>query len=376
MKEANQGKQLHSDGPATWIRRARRHWRKWLALALLVLAGAAGYRLWLSSYASAVPQSGGGHEPIVVYIPPDSGFAAIKQALIDSHVIDDDIRFGLLARRMAAVGKLQAGEYCFTADLSHRAIIEKLAKGEVYYRPLTIPEGFNIYQIGDLLATGFGYDRNDFLRQVQDQKLIKSLGLDVPSLEGYLFPDTYFVTRGQMLNEIVAMMVHRFNKVFNEIAKQNQGSRPAAPPQAVSRHEIVILASIVEKETALPEERPLIAGVFLNRLKKEMKLQADPTVIYGIADFNGNITRQDLITPSPYNTYTQTGLPAGPIANPGKESLVAVLRPAATDYLYFVAQNDGSHFFSSTLEEHNRAVIRFQKQRRLSAQESAVEKKQ
>jgi len=364
VKDGNQGKQVRRDGPATWLWRGRRHWQKWLVLALgVALAVASGYRLWVSSYASSVPQSDGGHEPIVVYIPPDSGFAAIKKTLIASHVIDDDIRFGLLARRMASVGRLQAGEYLFTPELSHQAIIEKLARGEVYYRPLTIPEGFNIFQIGDLLASGFGYDRNDFLRHVQDQQLIRSLGLDVPSLEGYLFPDTYFVTRGQKLEKIVAMMVQRFNDVFAEISKQDKSSSRSAP-QAFSRHEIVILASIVEKETALPAERPLIAAVFLNRLKKDMKLQADPTVIYGIADFNGNITRQDLITPSPYNTYTKTGLPAGPIANPGKESLVAVLRPADTGYLYFVAQNDGSHFFSSSLEEHNRAVIRFQKQRK------------
>jgi len=374
VKEENQGKQVHRDGPATWIRR-RRHWQKWLVLVLFVLAIPLCFRLWVSSYASSVPQSGSGHESIVVYIPPDIGFASIKKTLIDRHVIDDDIRFGLLARRMGVVGKLQAGEYCFPADLSHQAIIEKLAKGEVYYRPLIIPEGFNIFQIGDLLATGFGYDRNDFLRHVQDQKLIKSLGLDVTSLEGYLFPDTYFVTRGQMLNEIVSMMVHRFNDAFAEISNQDKSCRLSAP-HSISLHEIVILASIVEKETALPEERPLIAAVFLNRLKKKMKLQADPTVIYGIADFNGNITRKDLITPSPYNTYTKTGLPAGPIANPGKEALVAVLHPADADYLYFVAKNDGSHYFSSSLQEHNRAVIRFQKQRRLSAKESALEKNQ
>jgi UPF0755 protein len=330
---------------------------------LFVLAISLCFRLWVSSYASSVPQSGSGLSPIVVYIPPDIGFASIKKTLIDHNVIDDDIRFGLLARRMGVVGKLQAGEYCFPADLTNQAIIEKLARGEVYYRPLTIPEGFNIFQIGDLLATDFGYDHNDFLRHVQDQKLIKSLGLDVPSLEGYLFPDTYFVTRGQMLNEIVSMMVHRFNDVFAEISNQDKSCRQSAP-QTISLHEIVILASIVEKETALPEERPLIAAVFLNRLKKKMKLQADPSVIYGIADFNGNITRKDLITPSPYNTYTKTGLPAGPIANPGKEALVAVLHPADADYLYFVAKNDGSHYFSSSLQEHNRAVIRFQKQRR------------
>jgi UPF0755 protein len=169
------------------------------------------------------------------------------------------------------------------------------------------------------------------------------------------------------------MMVRRFNNVFTEISGQDNPGQSAPP--ANSRNEIVILASIVEKETALPEERPLIAAVFHNRLKNNMKLQADPTVIYGIADFNGNITREDLLTPSPYNTYTNSGLPAGPIANPGKESLLAVLHPANVAYLYFVAKNDGSHYFSTSLEEHNKAVIRFQKQRRSAAKESALGKK-
>jgi len=375
VKEGDKVKELLSDGLATLIRQGRR-WQKWLVLALFVLlAITLGFRLWVSSYASSVPRSGSDHESIVVYIPPDFGFASIKKTLIDNHVIDDDIRFGLLARRMGVIGKLQAGEYCFAPDLSNQAIIEKLAKGEVYYRPLTIPEGFNIFQIGDLLAAGFGYDRSDFLRQVRDEKFIKSLGLDVPSLEGYLFPDTYFVTRGQMLNEIISMMVHRFNDVYAEISNQaNLSSLSALPIH--SPHEVVILASIVEKETALPEERPLIAAVFLSRLKCKMKLQADPTVIYGIDDFNGNITRKDLIAPSPYNTYAKTGLPAGPIANPGKESLVAVLHPADVDYLYFVAKNDGSHYFSTNLRDHNKAVIRFQKLRRFPAKESALEKKQ
>lgn len=375
MKEGEKVKQLLRDGLAMWIMRGR-HWQKWLVLALfVVLAITLGFRLWVSSYASSMPRSGSDHESIVLYIPPDNGFASIRKTLIDNHVIAEDIRFGLLARRMGVVGKLQAGEYCFTGGLSNQAIIEKLARGEVFYRPLTIPEGFNILQIGDLLATGFGYDRNDFLRQVRDEKFIKSLGLDVPSLEGYLFPDTYFVTRGQLLSEIISMMVHRFNDVFAEISTQDDLSSLSARP-IHSVHEVVILASIVEKETALPEERPLIAAVFLNRLKNKMKLQADPTVIYGIADFNGNITRKDLATPSPYNTYTKTGLPAGPIANPGQESLVAILHPADVNYLYFVAKNDGSHYFSNNLREHNKAVIRFQKQRRLSAKESALEKKQ
>jgi len=373
VKEADQVKQLLREICAKLVGRGRRHWQ-WLVLALLVvLAVFLGYRGWVSAYASAVPRAGSEDAPLVVYIPPDSGFAAIKQTLIASNAIEDDIRFGLLARRLGVVGKLQAGEYRFPAGLTHRAIIEKLAKGEVYYRPLTIPEGYNIFQIADLLASDFGYDRDLFLLQVRDQKFIKSLGLDVPSLEGYLFPDTYFVTRGQLLSELVAMMVRRFNNVFTEISGQDNPGQSAPP--ANSRNEIVILASIVEKETALPEERPLIAAVFHNRLKNNMKLQADPTVIYGIADFNGNITREDLLTPSPYNTYTNSGLPAGPIANPGKESLLAVLHPANVAYLYFVAKNDGSHYFSTSLEEHNKAVIRFQKQRRSAAKESALGKK-
>jgi len=375
VKAGDKVKQLLRDGLATWIRRGR-HWQKWLVLALfVVLAILLGFRLWVSSYASSMPRAGSGQESIVVYIPPDSGFSSIKKTLVDNHVIAEDIRFGLLARRMGVVGKLQAGEYCFPACLSNQQIIEKLAKGEVFYRPLIIPEGFNILQIGELLATGFGYDRHDFLRQVRDEKFIRSLGLDAPSLEGYLFPDTYLVTRGQLLGEIIPMMVRRFNAVFAEISKRDHIPSQPVPPK-LSPHEVVILASIVEKETALPEERPLIAAVFLNRLKNNMKLQADPTVIYGIADFNGNITRKDLITPSPYNTYTLTGLPAGPIANPGKESLTAVLHPADVAYLYFVAKKDGSHYFSTSLEEHNKAVIRFQKQRSFSAKESALEKKQ
>ena len=271
----------------------------------------------------------------IVYIPPGTGFTTIKQSLIKQQIIGDDIRFDLLARWMGTAGKMKAGEYLFPADLSHREIIKKLTDGEILYRPLTIPEGANIRQVADALATHFSFDRQIFLQRVQDQEFISSLGLTIPSLEGYLFPDTYFITRGQSLERVISMMVKRFQQIFEDVS-----SHYPAVATPLSPHEVVILASIVEKETALAAERPLIAAVFLNRLKKNMKLQADPTVIYGIADFNGNLTRQDLRTPSPYNTYTQKGLPAGPIANPGREALLAVLQPADVNYLYFVAKKD------------------------------------
>ncbi|MFH1215610.1 MAG: endolytic transglycosylase MltG [Pseudomonadota bacterium] len=318
--------------------------------------------VWLFLYAAARPHSAG-EDPIVVFIPPGSGFSGVKKALVSSQVISDDIRFSILSRWMRSAGRMKAGEYLFPPESTHRQIIEKLAKGDVYYRPLTVPEGSSINQIADLLSRGFDYDRDLVLQRVRDPDLIKSFGLGVPSLEGYLFPDTYHITRGQSLDAVIAMMVQRFKLVFSEISKA--GHSDGFTAQGMSRHELVILASIVEKETALAEERPLIAAVFFNRLKVKMKLQADPTVIYGINDFNGNLTKENLQTPSPYNTYTLPGLPVGPIANPGKESLSAVLHPADTADLYFVANNDGSgsHCFSRSLEEHNRAVQRFQQQR-------------
>jgi UPF0755 protein len=371
VKEEDQEKQAPQAGPAVEAPRRRwpRHWPLAALAAFFLAAGLAWW--WMASYAAAVPPRAG-EADIIVYIPPDVGFAGIKKCLTEQQVIGDDIRFDLLARWMRARDRMRAGEYSFAPGLTHREIIRKLTRGEVHYRPLTIPEGYNVFQIGDLLASGFGYDRQEFLRQVQDPDYIRSLGLEAPSLEGYLFPDTYFITRGQKLDAVIAMMVRRFHEVFTEIGGVDMAAAFSAA-HAISPHGIVILASIIEKETALPAERPLIAAVFLNRLQQKMKLQADPTVIYGIAGFNGNLTRQDLATPSPYNTYTNEGLPAGPIANPGKASLAAVLHPAQTDYLYFVAKNDGSHHFSSSLGEHNSAVARLQKQKKEAANETESE---
>jgi UPF0755 protein len=215
------------------------------------------------------------------------------------------------------------------------------------------------------IAAAFGRDNwvdpDKFLALCRDASFIRSLGIEAPTLEGYLFPETYALVRGEVSEQsLVTRMVRHFDQVWKALDKPD--------PLPLDRHQLVTLASIVEKETGNGEERPIIAGVFYNRLHKKMRLQSDPTTIYGLANFNGNLTRKDLHTATPYNTYVIHGLPPGPICNPGRASLEAVLHPAEVDYLYFVSRNNGSHQFSATLEEHNRAVHRYQQTRHSSRQ--------
>jgi UPF0755 protein len=197
---------------------------------------------------------------------------------------------------------------------------------------------------------------DEFVRLCRDRTFIQSLGIQADSLEGYLFPETYLFPRDTSTQDVIKAMAARFFKVWDKYADMARGHE-------LSRHQIITLASIVEKETGAPQERPMIAAVFLNRLKKKMRLETDPTVIYGIPDFDGNLTKKHLQTPTPYNTYVIDGLPPGPIANPGEDSIKAVLQPANTDYLFFVSKNDGTHQFSRTLKEHNQAVSQYQKNR-------------
>ncbi|MBW2340642.1 MAG: endolytic transglycosylase MltG [Deltaproteobacteria bacterium] len=251
---------------------------------------------------------------------------------------------------------IKAGEYSLNQSMSPVTILTILASGAVKTHPLTIPEGLTAEQIADILAQKDLVDKGEFMALAMDKNLAASYHVDGQSLEGYLFPDTYLLSRDMGARQIIDLMIKRFWDIFSNLEKCHE--------TPMSLQEIVTLASIVEKETGLAEERPLIASVFLNRLKRRMRLESDPTVIYGLKDFDGNLTKKDLQSSSPYNTYHNRGLPPGPIANPGRESLKAVINPAQTDYLYFVSRNDGSHHFSTTLREHNRAVIRYQKRRR------------
>jgi UPF0755 protein len=300
-----------------------------------------------------MPGRGGDAGPLL--IPAKTSLAGIEKILVESGVIPPGRGFYYLARVSRLSQRLQAGEYLFTPGQTPYQILRTLAAGTTVRWAVTIPEGATIYQLADILAAGGWGERELFLKLVRDPEIIARHEVRAESLEGYLFPDTYQLRRGQDPREIIRLMVERGKQVRQELGDLRNNEMGLSP------HQVLTLASIVEKETAVPEERPLIARVFLNRLRLGMRLQTDPTVIYGLIDFNGNLTRKDLQTPTPYNTYLINGLPPGPIANPGRAAIAAVLHPVADPSLYFVSKNDGTHHFSRDLAEHNRAVLKYQK---------------
>lgn len=285
--------------------------------------------------------------------------ATLKEVAVelDKNALIRSDRFFLLWARLMGSGKdIKAGEYHMNAGMPPVKILTALRTGAIVSHPVTIPEGFTIEQIGTLLGKKELVNGNEFISLSKDPKTAGQYGISGKGLEGYLYPDTYQFGRGVSARSAIDTMIRRFHQMVDPL-----GNR--AEEIGMKMEDVVILASIVEKETGRSEERPIIASVFLNRLKKKMRLESDPTVIYGIENFNGNIRRKDLKRPSPYNTYMIRGLPAGPIANPGLASIKAVLYPAQTDYLYFVSKNDGTHYFSKTLKEHNKAVHIYQKRK-------------
>jgi len=257
-----------------------------------------------------------------------------------------------------AESRLKAGEYKLSPCMNLIKVLGILEQGRVLEHPFTIPEGYTIAQIARVLAELGLADEERFLKLAYDQKFISKLGIRTISLEGYLFHDTYRISKGNKEEEIIELMVGQFNKTIT------QNDRKRAAELGFSMHQIVTLASIIEKETSAPGERSLISAVFHNRLKRKLPLQSDPTVIYALGkDFDGNLTKKDLMTESPYNTYLYPGLPPGPIANSGRAAIHAALYPAEVDYLYFVSKNDGTHKFSTTHKEHIRAVRKYQRRR-------------
>ena len=305
-----------------------------------------------------------GVEPQLVVIAEGESPAQVAEDLHKRGIISSRRLFLLWVKALGLGGGIKAGEYSLGPEMTPAAIMEKLTKGLIFKHPVTIPEGFTRLQIANLLSEHCFVNKEKFLALTQDPEVMKRYGIEGLNLEGYLFPDTYLFGRGVSAQTIVDVMVKRFLQLTAPLRK-------LAEEKGLKMEEVVILGSIIEKETGLPQERPLIASVFLNRLKKGMRLESDPTVIYGLEDFNGNLRKKDLAQETPYNTYVIQGLTPGPISNPGLESMRAVLQPAETDYLYFVSRNDGSHQFSKTLSEHNRAVGVYQKKKNSTAAKKA-----
>lgn len=295
---------------------------------------------------------------MVVEITPGMSFSEIPSTLHRLGIIRSQAAFYWGALQKNAFRRIQAGEYELSSSMSVNEILEILIKGLVKRYELVVPEGFNIFDIATRLNDLGLCTSGAFLRLARDPVFLKENGVDADSLEGYLFPDTYWFVKKNPVEKIAETMVKRFWQIWNE-----NGYAARARSKNLSVKDVLTLASIIEKETGIAEERPLVAAVFWNRLKKGMPLQADPTVIYGllseVTPFKTTITADDLHKLTPYNTYLIRGLPKGPICNPGKASIEAALSPADVNYLYFVAQPDGTHHFSSGLTEHNAAVYRY-----------------
>ena len=280
----------------------------------------------------------------------------VASELESGKLIESKRLFETWARAMGYSKHIKAGEYRLSPAMSPLKILDTLKKGLIITYAVTVPEGYTLRQIAELLARKGLADEQEFLRVGRDPGVVKHYGLPGPGLEGYLYPDTYQLSRGLSALTIMDVMVKRFRNMVTPLQARIQQS-------GLTMGQMITLASIVEKETGLAQERPVIASVFLNRLKKGMRLDSDPTVIYGLEHFDGNLTREELVESSPYNTYLIQGLPPGPIANPGLDAIKAVLYPAHTNYLYFVSKNDGSHFFSKTLSGHNQAVDYYQRRK-------------
>lgn len=294
--------------------------------------------------------------PVTVEVRVEQGdsFAAVTRKLSDQKLILNEKLFSLWARLRGVEKKIHKGLYRFDQSLPARDILDRLVMGKGIFQSITIPEGLTVTEVADLLAKMQIAASEKIIALAADPELLAALGLDDKGLEGYLFPNTYHFIPSTPEKDILLAMVEQFRKTVQPRLAQSGGERRFSP------HEIMILASIIEKETGVEAERPLVSAVFHNRLKLRMPLQSDPTVIYGLKHFNGNLTRKELRDSSPYNTYRRPGLPPGPICNPGLSSINAALHPADVPYLYFVSKNDGTHLFSESLAEHNRAVKTYQ----------------
>lgn len=340
-------------------RSTRRRWPAGLGLALLGVAivAAAASAAWRNEITRVKVAAGA--EPVWLVVPPGATAETVGRELLARGLVAHPAVFRLLARSRGQGAQIKAGEYALRGPLSLEGLLDELVRGAAVRRALTVPEGLTIREVAGLVRAQ-DLDGEAFLVAAADGSLVGDLDPLARDLEGYLFPDTYELPPGpEPERALVLRMIQRFREVAVPLV-------PRARDRGFTLRELVTLASIVEEETGRAAERPQIAAVFLNRLRRGMPLQTDPTVIYAMrlaGRWNGNIRKQDLAIASPYNTYRHPGLPPGPIAAPGREALLAVLEPAESRALYFVSRNDGTHHFSESLVEHNRAVNRYQRRR-------------
>lgn len=333
--------------------------------AFLVLLAAGAALAWSLSGLWTPARPDGASQ--VFLVGPGESLRSVALRLQAEHLLPERVLFGprvvVAFARVAGIDhQIKSGEYDVAPSLTPIEILERLVSGNVKTYAVTLPEGLRLDEIGARMEEVEITTSVEFLERARDPSFVAELGIEAETLEGYLYPETYRFRRNTPSQAVLRTMVKQFRAAWTE------KDRELLKRSGMSLHQVLVLASIVEKETGVPEERPRIAAVFHNRLRRGMRLQSDPTVIYGVlhtrGTFDGNIRRRDLRTDNPYNTYTRSGLPPGPIASVSMAAIRAVLDPEDVSFLYFVSRNDGTHVFSGTLAEHNRAVQRYQKRRR------------
>jgi UPF0755 protein len=333
--------------------------RSILFAGLVLLALSLIFVLFLSFYVFLrAPGPGPEQVPVRITVVPGMTFDQVAEILHEQGIIRDVDMFRWLAMERDVITRIQAGEFELKARMTPGEVLDRLVSGRPVEYKITIPEGYNLSQIAGLLDQGQIWSGDRFLDLAFSPEFAESLGISARTLEGYLFPDTYQFPRWAKEEDLIKTMVKRMKQVFGqqELARMEE--------LEMTMHEVLTLASLIEKETSLPQERALISSVFHQRLKRGIKLECDPTVIYGMPYFDGNLRRKDLEKWTPYNTYLNPGLPPGPIASPGTGSIHAALYPEETGYLYFVSRGDGTHVFSRTFAEHQEAIRRYQLRRR------------
>jgi UPF0755 protein len=308
---------------------------------------------------------------IVFEVKPGEGFSRINGRLHNKGIISNAKIFHRYAQINKLMTKFKAGQFEIKSGSTMMNVFETLIEGQSITSSVTIPEGKNLFEIAEILQKeNIIKDKKEFIELAKNAEFVESLGIPSDRVEGHLYPDTYRFTPNSEPKDIITAMVSIFKRKLSELDF-------SSAPLQLNQFEVITLASVVEKETGAAQERPQIAGVFINRLKKRMRLQSDPTTIYGIYEnFDGNLRKRDLLQKTPYNTYKIPALPKGPISNPGLLSIKAVLKPDTHNYLYFVSLNNGRHYFSKTYKEHREAVERYQKNRRARSGKSWRDLKQ